>query len=79
MLIKKPDKSGIVTTTVLNIKIKGTDKKIPDLSGFANKINYAVKISKIEGKYFLTSDFNKFTSNIFHVKKGKTKRVSHQI
>ena len=79
MLIKKPDKSGIVATTVLNIKIKGTDKKIPDLSGFANKINYAVKISKIEGKYFLTSDFNKFTSNIFHVKKGKTKRVSHQI
>ena len=63
----------------MNIKIKGTDKKIPDLSGFANKINYAVKISKIEGKYFLTSDFNKFTSNIFHVKKGKTKRVSHQI
>ena len=68
MLIKKPDKSGIVTTTVLNIKIKGKDKKIPDLSGFANKINYAVKISKIEGKYFLTSDFNKFTSNIFHAK-----------
>ena len=68
MLIKKPDKSGEVTTTVLNIKIKGTDKKIPDLSGFANKTNYAVKTLEIEGKYFLTSDFNKFTSNIFHAK-----------
>ena len=51
MLLKKiPDVSGIVTTTVLNTKIKEVDNKIPELSDLVKKTSYDAKISDIEKK-----------------------------
>ena len=32
------------------------------------KTNYDVKIKEIEGKYFTSADYNKFTSDIFDSK-----------
>ena len=61
-----------------NLKIKvdnldgGKLKTIPvDLkrcSAFAKKTDYGAKELEIEGKYFTTSDYNKFMSEILEVK-----------
>ena len=56
--------SDLLTTTVLNIKIKEVDNKIPDINSLVKKTNYDAKISNLEGIYFTTSDYNKFTSDI---------------
>ena len=53
-----------MTATVFNTKTKEVDKKIPELNGFVKKTNYVAKILEIQRKYFTTSDYNKFTSNI---------------
>ena len=68
MLIKRPDISGLVTTTVLDTKIKEIWNKIPDLSGLVQKTDYDAKISEIEGKSLTNSDYNKFTSDILNAK-----------
>ena len=66
MLIKKiPDVSGLVTT-VVNTKIGEVENKISNASGLVKKTDYDAKISEIKGKYFTTSDYNKFTSDILH-------------
>ena len=39
--------------------------KIPDV---CKKTDYGAKISDTEGKYFTTSNYNKFTSNILDAK-----------
>ena len=44
------------------------DNKIPDLSGLVKKTDYDGKTLKIEGKYFTTFDYNKFTNNILNAK-----------
>ena len=38
------------------------------LSGLVKKTDYDVKISKFEGKYFTSSDYNKFASDILDAK-----------
>ena len=40
----------------------------PDLSGLVKQTDCEAKILEIEGKYFITSDCNKFTSDILDVK-----------
>ena len=65
---KVPDISGLVTTTVLDTKIKDVDSKITDLSGLVKKAHYDGKILQIEGKYFTTSDYNKCKSRILDAK-----------
>ena len=52
------DASGLVTTTILITKIGEVENKIPDTSGLVKKTDYA-KISDIENKYLITSDYNK--------------------
>ena len=54
----------MVTTTVLNAKIKEVDNKIHDLSGLVKKKVYDAKILEIERKYFTTSDYNTFMSGM---------------
>ena len=39
------------------------ENKIPNVSDLVKKAGYIPKISKMENKYFTTSDYNKFTSN----------------
>ena len=59
MLIKKiPDVNDLVNATVLNTKITTLVKKTDD----------NVKISDIEKKYFTTSHYNIFSSEILDVK-----------
>ena len=61
---KIPDTSGLVTTTVPNTKIGKFETNIANESGLVKKMDYNAKISDIEARYFTTSDYNKFTSEI---------------
>ena len=38
------------------------------LSGLVKKTDYDAKISKFEGKYFTSSDYNKFASDVLDAK-----------
>ena len=69
---KIPDTGGLVTNSFLNTKINEVENKIPDVTGLINKIDYNTKMSDIEKKYFNTSDYNKFTKEIYDakIKKG---------
>ena len=58
------DVSGLVTDTVLNLKIGEVDNKTPDISGLIKKTIFEVKISEIKKKYFTTSDYDNFISDI---------------
>ena len=74
---KIPDTSGLVATTVLNTKISEVENKIPSVSGLVKKTDYDAKTKDIEGKYFTTADdYNKFTSNMLHVKIKQRKLVN---
>ena len=66
--MKKSNIIGLATTAVINTKIGGVENKIPDVNDLVNKKDDDAKISDIEGKYFTTSDYNKFTSNILDAK-----------
>ena len=66
--MKKSNIIGLATTAVINTKICGVENKIPDVNDLVNKKDDDAKISDIEGKYFTTSDYNKFTSNILDAK-----------
>ena len=69
MLIRKnTDNSDLVTTAVLNTKIGEVEEKIPIVSGLVKKTNYDAKILDTEEKYFTTSGYNKFTSDILDPK-----------
>ena len=59
-----PGIGGLVTTTVLNTKIKEVENEMPVLSDLVKKTDYGAKISEIQEKYFITSDYYKFTSDI---------------
>ena len=57
---KIPDISGLLTTAAL----KNLISKSQLLVFSWKKADYDAKISKIEGKYFITSYYNKFMSDI---------------
>ena len=57
-----------MTTNVLNTKISEVENKFPSVSGLVKKTDYDAKVKDIEGKYFTTADYNKFTSDILDVK-----------
>ena len=72
IVIKKiPDTSGLVTTTVLNTKIREVENKIPDTSGLVTTTVFNTKLSKGENKtpdhakYITTQEFNKLTAENF--------------
>ena len=56
-----PDKSGLVTTTVLDTNIGEVENKILNASGLAMKTDYGAKISGNDGKYLTTFDYDKVT------------------
>ena len=60
--------SDLVTTTVLNTKIGEVGRKIPNVSGIFRRTDYNAKISNIKKKYFMTSDYNKYISEILDAK-----------
>ena len=51
-----------MTTTVLNTKTGEVENKISDVSGLVKKADYDIKIKDIKEIYFITDDYNKFTS-----------------
>ena len=71
---KIPDASGLVNTTVFNAKIGEIENKMPNVS-LVKKTAYITKISDIEKKYCITSDYNKFTKDIFDAKVKEKKWV----
>ena len=73
-----PDIDGLVTTTVLNTKIGEAENEIPNVTDLVNKSNYITKISHTEKKYFTTTDYNKFSSDILG-KEIKQKRSTSLI
>ena len=62
-----------MTINVLNTKIDDVEHKISNASSLVNKRNYGDKIDT-EGKYFTTSDYNKFMSDILDAR-IKTKLI----
>ena len=68
---KIPDSSDLVTTTIFNKKIVEAENKIPDVSSLVKKTDYNTKISNIATKYFTTSDYSKFTSQMLEMKMKK--------
>ena len=59
-----PNISGLATTAALT----AVKEKIPNVSDLVQKPDYEAKIKDIEGKYFSTSDYKKFTNNILDAK-----------
>ena len=65
---KIPDKSGLVTTTVLNTKINKVKNKISDTSNLVTATVLNKNISKVENKipnhdkFITTPEFNKLTA-----------------
>ena len=63
-----------MTITVLNTNFW---KKInSDVSCLVKKTVYNAKTSEIDKKYFTTSDYNKFTSDILHAKIKQKELIS---
>ena len=60
---KIPDITNLATNTTLNTKINEVKNEIP-LKKEQKKQIMMQKYHKMGSKYFTTSDFNKFTSNI---------------
>ena len=52
--------------TALNTKMSKVKNKISVVSNLVKKSDYDTMLWEIEGKYFLDSDYNKFTSNILN-------------
>ena len=48
-----PDTSGLVSTTILNIKVSEVENKIPNTSGLATTTVLNTKISVIENKRYI--------------------------
>ena len=65
---KIPSVSGLVTTVLLDTKIKEIENKIPVVSGLIRKTDYSAKVSGIKTKYYTTTNYNKFTSEILDAK-----------
>ena len=63
-----PDTSRLVTTTVLNTKLNGSENKIPNSSNLVAKTVLNAKFHKVENKipghakYITTKEFNKLTA-----------------
>ena len=55
-------------TAILNAKIPEVEKKIPDVHCLVKKTDLTAKISNIEWKYFTTSGYDKFLSEILDTK-----------
>ena len=55
---------------------KLVENKIFSVSDLLNMTDYSAKMKDIEGKYLITTDYNKFTSDILDAKIKQTELVS---
>ena len=63
--------TGLATTSLLNTKIDEVDDKISDVNKLVKEVYYNAKVTDIEGKYFTTTEYNKFASDILETKVGQ--------
>ena len=83
ILIKKiPDTSGLVTATVLNIKISEAENKIRDTSSLVTTTVLLTKIGVVENKitdhakYITAQEFNKLIAENFAARLKQANLVS---
>ena len=69
--ISDADNSGLATTAALTT----VENKVPGVSNIVKKIDFDVKLSDIEPKYFTSKDYNKFTSQTLDAKIKKKELV----
>ena len=50
------------------VALKAAEHKIPSVSNLVKKADYDAKMSDIESKYFITSDYDKFMGEILNAK-----------
>ena len=62
-------------TPTVNTQIEEVENKKHDVRGLIKKTDYNIKISNIEAKYFTTSEYNTFTTQIVETK-IKEKRLA---
>ena len=62
-------------TPTVNTQVEEVENKTPDVRGLIKETDYNVKISNIEAKYFTTSEYNTFTTQIVETK-IKEKRLA---
>ena len=73
---------GLVTATVLNIKISEAENKIPNMSVLVTTIGLNTKISEVENripnhdKYIITPEFNKLAAENFTARLKETNLVN---
>ena len=65
--------TGLATAAALTAVMN----KIPDVSNLVKKTDYYAKISDNESKYFIISEYSKFTNEI--IDEIKPKRISYKI
>ena len=81
-LIKTPDTSDLVTTTVLNTKISEVEKKSPNTSSLVTIAILNTEISEVENerpdnsRYITTQEFNKVTAENFAARLTQANLVS---
>ena len=61
---KIPGMNGLVTNSVFITKTGEVMNEILNVIYFVQKSDYDAKTTDVEGKYFTTADYNKFTSDI---------------
>ena len=62
------DKIPSITNLATTAAVSTVENKIPNFSDLVKKADYDAEIKYIKDKYFATSDYNKFTNNIFDEK-----------
>ena len=73
---------GLVTATVLNIKISEAENKIPNMSVLVTTTGLNTKISEVENripnhdKYIITPEFNKLAAENFTARLKETNLVN---
>ena len=70
------DENKIVKKKDYDAKINEIKGEILSITGLVKKTVYNTKISDIEFKYFITSDYNKFMSNVLDTKIKEKKLVN---
>ena len=61
-----------MTITVCSRKFGEVENEISNVNGLVEKTDYKAKISDIAAKYFTTSDYNNFISEILKTKIKET-------
>ena len=57
-----------MNTNVLDMKISEVEKRFPKVSSLVKKTDCEAKLKDIDGKHFITADYNKIATDMLEVK-----------